>query len=300
MDKARVNMTNWQLYVYNEEYTLSGRADRHPELGKDAYIYYSSKLVAYSFENDVLTYETQNTIYICPLKYMSASPYIDVVDKYREQLTHRADTSDDILDRIIAATAKLSMECDHEYYRSSGKSSDKEPVDHSDDELLTKIKSLQKAGQEEIEQMRKQEQERLINIVNQYENSIYLEVSNIGGGNTLAYHLGEYSGVVYPSVHSGMYKDSVLYMKYTTAEDPCSLDFRYFPDATWYCMETYSWSDNIAQAVIMNDTGEVLTFNKTDIPAGELKIFTPDTHREGLISPDCHNGKSVFFDPGKK
>ena len=38
MDKATVNMTNWELYVYEDHYSLSGTADNHPMLGKNTYV----------------------------------------------------------------------------------------------------------------------------------------------------------------------------------------------------------------------------------------------------------------------
>ena len=38
MDKATVNMTNWELYVYEDHYSLSGTADIHPALGKNVYV----------------------------------------------------------------------------------------------------------------------------------------------------------------------------------------------------------------------------------------------------------------------
>ena len=59
-------------------------------------------------------------------------------------------------------------------------------------------------------------------------------------------------------------------------------------------METYSWSDNIKQAVIKNQKGYSLIFNHEEIAPGETKVFTPVTHRQGLFSPDCYNGKSLF------
>ena len=59
-------------------------------------------------------------------------------------------------------------------------------------------------------------------------------------------------------------------------------------------METYSWSDNIKQAVIKNQKGHSLIFNHEEIAPGETKVFTPDTHKQGLFSPDCYNGKSLF------
>lgn len=282
MNKATVNMTNWQLYVYNDDYSLSGTADRHPSLGKSTYISRTSPLVSYQFDDDVLTYETQNTIYVCPLKYMRTYPYRGIVADYIKELTHRGDKSECILDKIIAATAKLSIS------------------ETQNDVFLNHIIELQKRGQIEIESMMRQEEQRLIELARNYEDCVYIEVSNVGSGSLLAYHLGDYTGVVQPELHSGMFQDSVLYMKYESEDDPCSLDFRYFPQGLQDIMETYSWSDNIKRAVIKNDTGYSLKFNRIDISMGETVIFTPDGHRQGLISPDCHNGKSCLTIPKER
>ena len=128
-------------------------------------------------------------------------------------------------------------------------------------------------GQQEIAQMEEQEKQHLLEIAGKYEDCVYIEVS---------------------SVHSGMFQDSVLYMKYATEEDPCTLDFRYFPKEFGDFIETYSWSDNIKRAVIQNQKGHSLNFNGEEIAPGETRVFTPATHRQGLFSPDCYNGKSLF------
>lgn len=47
MEKAIVNMTNWELYVYNDRYNLSGIADSHPNLGKDTYVKHIKELQKY-------------------------------------------------------------------------------------------------------------------------------------------------------------------------------------------------------------------------------------------------------------
>jgi HisJ family histidinol phosphate phosphatase len=54
------------------------------------------------------------------------------------------------------------------------------------------------------------------------------------------------------------------------------MDFRYFPKGLQDVMETYTWSDNIELAVIKNETGATLEFNKVQIPVGETMIFTSD------------------------
>lgn len=146
----------------------------------------------------------------------------------------------------------------------------------------------------EIEEKLQEDCKRLINIACNYEDCVYIEVSDVGDGSLLAYHLGDYTGVVEPMVNVGMFQDSVLYMKYAREESPSSLDFRYWPMGMGDTMKTYSWSDNIKYAVIKNDTKNLLWFNKVEIPIGETKVFTPAGHKQGLISPDCYNGKSIF------
>ena len=45
MEKPIVNMINWQLYVYNEKYSLFQNVENNPSLGKGAYISHTSKMV---------------------------------------------------------------------------------------------------------------------------------------------------------------------------------------------------------------------------------------------------------------
>ena len=59
-------------------------------------------------------------------------------------------------------------------------------------------------------------------------------------------------------------------------------------------METYSWSDNIKNAVIKNECAYPIRFNGEVIEPGATKLFTLKTHSQGLISPDCYNGKSML------
>ena len=278
MEKAVVTMRNWELYVYDNRYNLSGVADKHPSLGKDVYISYTTNVERSELVEDVLTYETRNTIYMCPLKFMTRHPYGNVVEKYIEELTHRGDNSESELDGIIAATACIALE------------------EGEKNQLAKHIMELQEIGMQELKMQEEVENKRLMDIVKRYEDSVYIEVSNVDCGNRLAYHLGEEYGIVKPSVHSGMFQDSILYMQYATEENNnCSLDFRYFPKGLGDVMETYSWSDNIKQAIIKNECNHIIYFNKTELTPGETKVFTPQSHRQGLISPDCHNGKCVLF-----
>lgn len=263
MNKEMVNMTNWELYIYDEKYNLSGFADNHLRLGKNTYVSMTSSLVSYTFDEDVLIYETKNTYYVCPLKYMITYPYKNVIESYKEELAHRDEKSDSILDKIIAASAKISI-------IETGKKYDK----FVNDNFLKKIKELQKQGQKEIEEMEQKENKRLIDIACNYEDCIYIELSNVEQGSLMAYHLGNYTGVVYPSLHVGMFQNSVLYRKFESKDNPVNMDFRYFPMGGNLVIETYSWSDNIKKAVIKNETRDAINFNGKDIPVGETMIFS--------------------------
>lgn len=143
--KPIVNMKNWELYVYKGIYNLSGTADKHPKLGKNVYISCTSYLLDSLFDNNVLTYETLNTIYICPLKYITTHPCDDIDIEKIEELTHMVDYSDNILDRIISSLAKLKIETEIKRYENhDGKLTDyykklcKITYDCSDDEFLKK------------------------------------------------------------------------------------------------------------------------------------------------------------------
>ncbi len=302
--KPIVNMTNWELYVYDGCYSLSGTADKHPRLGNHVFVARTSNLRDYCMVDEVLLYETLFTLYSCPLKYMTTTPYRNVSLTYKEQLTHQAELSDSILDKIIAASAQMSMEYDRDHkdhremWIEEEKNFDYTTVDYSGNEYLFHIRQLQAVGQKEIEEQEQKEVRRLTDIAEQYEDCVYLEVFNVAAGDVLAYHLGRQSGTVMPRLHSGMLQDSVMYMKYwdeEEGENACALDFRYFSgDWNEMIMETYSWSDNIRRAVVKNMKNCPLEFNHQTILPGETKVFTPEGHVQGLISSDCYNGKSAF------
>lgn len=257
MNKAEVTLFDWELFIYRNDYFLSGVADRHPRLGKFAYVSCSSPIVDYVYEGDTLIFETMNTVYICKLAYMALSPYKKTEEKMKEKLTHRADYSDCILDKIIAASAKMS-------------------VGISDDEFVKNIVALQQVGQVEIEKIKKDYIDSIIDIARQYHNCIYIEVSDVEHGNILAYHIGECVGVVEPRLHVGTFQDSILYTK-MAADDRLCFDFRYFPLGIWGdTIETYVWSENIERAIIKNDSNRILVFNGVKVPIGETVVLEYD------------------------
>ncbi len=299
MGKESTLILDWVLYVYDENYYLAGTCENHPIFGKNSYIRETSSLVNYKFQDDVLTFETLNTIYIAPIKYMDIKPY------NRKRLStiiddvHRTEIFQSSLDEIISASAKMTIE----YLNKNPGYREKEiheadfpefKADYSADDFLNYIKSLQEIGQKELREKQEAEENRLIEIAKKYEDCIYLEVSNIEAGDVLAFHIGDNTGVIYPYVNVGTFQDSVLYTPESCEYSETVIDFRYWPRP--HMIETYSWSDNIKQAVIKNEYKKDILFNDQTISPGETKIFTEETHNEGLISPDMFNGK-CFLNP---
>lgn len=252
MKKQIVNMSNWELNIYDNEYNIEGVADYHPRLGKDAYISYTTKVEKCYLDEDILGYETKNTIYLCPLKYMSTKPYGNVMTSDKEEMMKRADASDFLLDRIIAASVYIAMDKAEE------------------NEFAKHIVELQKVGQEELKDREKRENERLIEFVKGYEDAVYIEVTQVSTGSVMAYHIGDCVGVIQPEIHAGMIQDSILYVK--KIKEDCTLDFRYFPNGN-LTMETYSWSDTIKNVVIRNVKKDTIKFNTTTIEPGEMQVF---------------------------
>ena len=252
MEKQVVNMSNWELSIYDGEFNLEGVGDYHPRLGKDAYISYTTKVEKCYLEDEILGYETKNTVYRCPLKYMTTNPYGSVTISNKEELMKRADDSEFLLDKIIAASAYISMD------RAS------------ENEFAKHIVELQKVGQEELKEKQERENERLIEIVKGYEDAVYIEVSQINTGSVMAYHFGECVGVIQPELHAGMVQNSIIYTE--QIRDDLEIDFRYFPSGN-LGMETYSWSDNIKNVVIKNVKKDTIKYNTTNIESGETKVF---------------------------
>lgn len=114
----------------------------------------------------------------------------------------------------------------------------------------------------------------------------------VAGNNVMRAYFKQ-KGRIYPlriRVHTGMFQDSVLISKYGV------VDYRYFP---YVCsMSTYYISDGIKRLIIKNiGCSDVMLDNVIYKPYTVTSIcVTKDSCREGLLSPDCVNGKSLFSD----
>lgn len=89
--------------------------------------------------------------------------------------------------------------------------------------------------------------------------------------------------------HVGTFQDSVLIQLAN------KVDFRYFPRAI--DCEIYHWSDEL-KVKIENKGESRITFSgngkTTVIETGTVQELSTDMEQEGLMSPDCVNGKSAL------
>lgn len=197
--------------------------------------------------------ESYKPIYICPLKYLEAKPYTDRDPEYIEKIMHQADHLDNnILDKIIVASAKSRLGLE-------------------EDDFGTYIKELQTIGQQELKMKKEKEEKHLMDMVKQYEDSIYLEVLNPERGDKAAFHFGDRVGIMNAHLHVGSYNnDSILYQFY---DDKYEIDFRYFPEGYGSYMKSYCWSEDIKLIVIKNISESRIYFNNEKIEVQETKLF---------------------------
>lgn len=98
---------------------------------------------------------------------------------------------------------------------------------------------------------------------------------------------------VKPTVHVGMFQDSVL----ITDWEGGTVDFRYFPRGGR--MEPYHVSDGLRTVKVRNLGERAVYFGKAAreavCPPGKIAAVPAAEHDdEGLFSPDAVNGKSLF------
>ena len=261
-DKQKVNLYDWELDVCEGKYRLSGMMEYHPEEGRNVRLFSFSGFSDMSFisvNDDILQVGTSDTIYFCPLKYMSVQPYMGMVDEHAQDMSHVADESDDPVKKIISVCGKLRMK------NGRGKT---EPIQVEEDDFFKHITMLQKTGKEELKRREEEDDQRMLDIIEKYEDSVYLELINTAGAEKLSYHIGEQSGIIRAKYHCGDYKNSVLFLSYMG-----DVDFRYFPELWGDSFDTYAWSEKIKQALVKNGRDYNVRFNKTEIRPGEIKKF---------------------------
>lgn len=127
---------------------------------------------------------------------------------------------------------------------------------------------------------------RVVGLVNDGE--LLLSMTNESVVNAFYKQAGKVEMCTY-YIHIGSYQDSVI------VQSSGRVDFRYFPMAG--ACEVYHWSDEL-KVKIENIGSTDIVFKAGDknfiIKQGEVKELSEEAAAEGLISPDCVNGKSML------
>ena len=125
-------------------------------------------------------------------------------------------------------------------------------------------------------------------LVNQLINGdLYLEV-NSNGFEGVYFKYNDKVFRLRCSVHSGMFSNSHLYKLSGV------VDFRHYEFRCRY-VTTYHFSDTIKRMVVNNISSVEITIDNKSYPVGiSTTDITEDSYSEGLISPDCVDGKSCF------
>lgn len=269
IEKTSINLVDWEIISGRDYLFLVGEADNHPKLGRKVRLSHTSPIIAVgnSENENELIFETENSKYICNWKFVRLG--------HRDfKLTKTKGVPGDVVYNkfidVLNYINKFEIEGNKEY------------IDE-----ITKIIELSTIGKKELQEERILENKRLISEADKYSNCIYLEVSNISEGDTLAYNVRDEKGVIKPLLHVGMFQDSVLYMK----DD--LVDFRYFPRGMG--LEIYSWSDNIECLRVKNMKNYDITVDKQIIRPGETVIIDNNNYNCGLISLNCVDGKSILL-----
>ena len=282
MEKAIVNMKNWKLRIREGNYNLSGIADNHPQLGKEVYIGYTSYLVKYTLEDDILTYETRNTIYICPLKYIAEADEgakEGILKEYYENLEAEERLSE------LMMIGRIEIE---------------EENKKKEEHLLEVAKKYEDCIY--IEMKRIKDGDKL--------------AYNIGGKAGFIepqIHISDRQDSVLYARYSKDEEEVSLDFRYWPMEDRDDIPVFVKNDEGHFVevsrerkvkekqeVVTYSWSDNIKIAIIKNISNILIEFNGENIAIGETKVFTEDSKVDRSLSPNCYNGKSIFSRGEKK
>ena len=277
-----VNLSNWGIIGTHSYYMLNGVADDHPELGANVYLAHTSEILEFKIEGNIVKVKTRSRMYSCPIKFLNIYNCLD----------HNVGFVIGDMQKIFDYVKYTEMVKDAE---RENKSFDVTDLDFNKDVISDFLlyDELIKNGQEELKNIEKELEVHLIEEAKKYPNSLYIELQSIGAGSKGGYSFGDNVGIVKPSLHVGMFQDSVLYMR------DGILDFRYFP----YCggdAEIYNWSEGLENVVIKNMKKREIIFNGQHIQPEETVVLNKENYTCGLISPDVVTGQSIFIERAKE
>jgi hypothetical protein len=237
-----VNLIKWQLCHENDNgqlvFYLTGTAERHPKLGRNAVLAFTSSVVNFEVDRDkkVVTFETRNTKYICDFKFFD----ID--------LDQKVITTTKNMDAKTRELSNFSNECvsfaKYVRLKESTNSVSKKNVESKLDEWY----DLLAIGTEELKERKIDENKELISNASKYSNCIYVEVETISRGTDIAYNINGEVGIL--ESRNQQYVESNM-IEYSDRQR--ELLFKYVSFGN--IIEVHNISDNIEKVVIHNNKG---------------------------------------------
>lgn len=284
MEKRILHMQAWELYkdIFAEEenlvdgndYFLLGITYEYPDTCGMVGLQTTVPVVSYSVEEDVLTYETEDTIYICPFACMEENPYATWETECLEELEELVKEPKNELDCILYASVLQAYEA---------------PLASSGNELVDRVHEWMERNRQERLAKIAQEEQRVFEQLKDKENYIYIAFSQVCE-NKLFYHIREKTGALEPLTYwNSSNENRELYLLYEEDRFSRSLDFRFLTDIVdeTLIVRTYNWTGDFDRAIIKNETtNRILRFNGEIVMQGETKVFTKETHEQGIVVLD--------------
>lgn len=252
MENKVINLTNWIMYSVRDMLVLGGIADEHPRLGKNIYLAHTSYILNIDeTENHVLECKTLNSVYRCDWKFVNLSPELRL-GSYRSLNC----------DKSVVDTYKL-------YLKLVKHRMEKQ---HEDD--LQLYYDLIAIGKKELLDRSELGERNLVDKASKYTDCVYMDVSTISHGNTLAFNIHGESGVIKSNVLPGDYVNTVSYRRGLESGLKVGMDYFVGSDSMDICFLT----PEIKSVVLHNEKLIPIVINgKIMIQPDETKILDAST-----------------------
>lgn len=224
-----IELKNWIMYPLRNKLSLAGIANDHPKLGKNIEIVNTSAILSIEENRSfVMTCRTLNSVYRIAWKDANLDPKESLQDPL---MLNCAET---VRDKYI-----LYLKLVRARYKE---------LDKLNMGLRTYMNVITE-GQKQYKEYCELQNRELINKALKYNKCIYMEISSISKGNTIAFNIDGKTGIINPSGTGGYYVDAVEYKTEDNQDIDVSLGYFVGID----CIDIHTVSKNVDNIVIHNN-----------------------------------------------
>lgn len=232
-----IELKNWIMYPLKNKLSLAGIANNHPKLGRNIEIANTSAILSIEENKSfVMTCRTLNSVYKLSWKDANLDP--------RESLQDPTtlNCAETVRDKYILYTKLIRAR-----YKE---------LDELNIALRTYMNVITE-GQKQYKEYIELQNKELINKASKYNKCIYMEVSSISKGNTIAFNIDGKTGVINPNGTGGYYVDAIEYKTENNQGIDVSLGYFVGKD----CIDIHTISKNVDNLVIHNNRRADLVVN---------------------------------------